>query len=114
MVTMRHDVRYLPLTPEIVSAHLAGQNFIGLYPLLPANDCHFLTADFDGVQAGEEPSSAEQVRLLLQPSLDDRALTREVDKGTQLGLRLERAIAIAAPGRTQLVTNGPPKTITTT
>jgi hypothetical protein len=47
----RHGVRYLPLTPEVVSAHLAGQNFIGLYPLLPANDCHFLAADFDGPTA---------------------------------------------------------------
>jgi superfamily II DNA or RNA helicase len=47
----RGGVRYLPLTPEVMAAHLAGEVFVGLYPLLTTNGCHFLAADFDGPAA---------------------------------------------------------------
>ena len=47
----RRSARYLPLTSEVVAAHLAGDLFIGLYPLLRDNSCWFLTADFDGAAA---------------------------------------------------------------
>ena len=43
--------RYLPLTEEVLSAHLSGQAFVGLYPLTRTNGCHFLVADFDGAGA---------------------------------------------------------------
>ena len=44
----RRSARYLPLTPEVIASHLAGEVFIGLYPLLSDNSCWFLVADFDG------------------------------------------------------------------
>ena len=44
----RRSARYLPLTPEVIAAHLAGDVFIGLYPLLSDSSCWFLVADFDG------------------------------------------------------------------
>ncbi|WSG44304.1 hypothetical protein OHA72_12550 [Dactylosporangium sp. NBC_01737] len=47
----RRAATYLPLTAEVVSAHLVGDVFIGLYPLLSDNSCHFLVADFDGPAA---------------------------------------------------------------
>ncbi|HEY5845839.1 MAG TPA: hypothetical protein VIT42_03505, partial [Microlunatus sp.] len=47
----RRSARYLPLTPEVIAAHLAGDVFIGLYPLLSDNSCWFLVADFDGGSA---------------------------------------------------------------
>ncbi len=47
----RKGATYLPLTAEAVSAHLVGDVFIGLYPLLTDNSCHFLVADFDGPAA---------------------------------------------------------------
>jgi len=47
----RGGVRYLPLTPEVMAAHLAGEVFVGLYPLLTTNGCHCLAADFDGAAA---------------------------------------------------------------
>src|SRR5438045_1173348 len=47
----RKKATYLPLTAEVVSAHLVGDVFIGLYPLLADNSCHFLVADFDGPAA---------------------------------------------------------------
>ena len=47
----RRFVRYLPLTPEVIAAHLVGDVFIGLYPLLSDNSCWFLVADFDGGSA---------------------------------------------------------------
>lgn len=47
----RKGANYLPLTAEVVSAHLVGDVFIGLYPLLTDNSCHFLVADFDGPAA---------------------------------------------------------------
>ncbi|MGI8457315.1 MAG: TOTE conflict system archaeo-eukaryotic primase domain-containing protein [Propionibacteriaceae bacterium] len=46
--TDRRSARYLPLTPEVIAAHLAGEVFAGLYPLLNDNSCWFLVADFDG------------------------------------------------------------------
>src|SRR5690348_4675641 len=47
----RRGATYLPRTAEVVAAHLVGDVFIGLYPLLPGNACHFLVADFDGPTA---------------------------------------------------------------
>ncbi|HET9650091.1 MAG TPA: DEAD/DEAH box helicase family protein [Microlunatus sp.] len=48
------DRRPLPLTKDVIAAHLHRdtQNvFIGLYPLLPDATCWWLAADFDGPQA---------------------------------------------------------------
>src|SRR5262249_9532242 len=47
----RKAASYLPLNAEVISAHLVGDVFIGLYPLLTDNSCHFLVADFDGPAA---------------------------------------------------------------
>jgi TOTE conflict system, Archaeo-Eukaryotic Primase domain len=47
----RKAASYLPLNAEVVSAHLVGDVFIGLYPLLADSSCHFLVADFDGPAA---------------------------------------------------------------
>jgi superfamily II DNA or RNA helicase len=46
---VRHAERdYLPLTSEVLSAHLSGQVHIGLYPLIDGDRCWWLAADFDG------------------------------------------------------------------
>lgn len=37
----------LPLTDEVVGAHLSGQATIGVYPLLQDDTCWFLACDFD-------------------------------------------------------------------
>jgi superfamily II DNA or RNA helicase len=42
------DQRYLPLTPEVLAAHLTGDVHIGLYPMLPDEQTSWLAADFDG------------------------------------------------------------------
>ncbi|BCY06298.1 DEAD/DEAH box helicase [Actinoplanes sp. L3-i22] len=47
----RRTAAYLPLTAEVVAAHLVGDVFMGLYPLLTDNTCQFLAADFDGSTA---------------------------------------------------------------
>lgn len=47
----RRHASHLPLTAPVLGAHLAGNTFIGLYPLLRDNTCHFLAADFDGPAA---------------------------------------------------------------
>jgi len=39
---------YLPLTKEVLRAHLSGEAHVGLYPLLDNDLCHWLAADFDG------------------------------------------------------------------
>jgi superfamily II DNA or RNA helicase len=41
----------LPLTSEVLEAHLRGDVFIGLYPLLRDATCWWLAADFDGTHA---------------------------------------------------------------
>lgn len=46
---VRHNDRdYLPLTAEVVTAHLSGDQHLGLYPLLDGDRCWWLAADFDG------------------------------------------------------------------
>ena len=47
----RRGAVYLPRTPGVVAAHLVGDVFMGLYPLLPGNMCQFVVADFDGATA---------------------------------------------------------------
>ena len=44
----RQDRQYLPLTDEVLTAHLSGELHIGLYPLLDGDRCWWLAADFDG------------------------------------------------------------------
>ena len=49
---VRHEDRdYLPLTPEVLTAHLTGEVHLGLYPLLDGDRCWWLAADFDGPAA---------------------------------------------------------------
>ena len=43
--------RYLPLTGNVIRAHLEGAQHLGLYPLLDGDLCHWLAADFDGPAA---------------------------------------------------------------
>lgn len=45
------DREYLPLTEEVLTAHLSGDAAIGLYPLLDSDRCWWLAADFDGPAA---------------------------------------------------------------
>lgn len=42
---------YLPLTGEVLAAHLSGKMHVGLYPLLDGDNCWWLAADFDGPDA---------------------------------------------------------------
>lgn len=49
---VRHEDRdYLPLTVEVLAAHLKGEVHIGLCPLLDGDKCWWLAADFDGPEA---------------------------------------------------------------
>lgn len=43
----RADAPYLPLTPEVIDAHLRGDAHIGLYPLSDDDTCWWIAADFD-------------------------------------------------------------------
>ncbi len=42
---------YLPLTEEVITAHLSGELELGLYPMLDGDQCCWLAADFDGPAA---------------------------------------------------------------
>jgi hypothetical protein len=53
-VTQRHphkDRDYLPLSNDVLPAHLPGDVHVGLYPLLEGDLCWWLAADFDGPMA---------------------------------------------------------------
>ena len=47
----RSERDYLPLTAEVLAAHLSGKMHIGLYPLMDGDRCWWLAADFDGADA---------------------------------------------------------------
>lgn len=44
----RPDREYLPLSDEVIAAHLSGERHVGLYPLLKGDACRVLVCDFDG------------------------------------------------------------------
>ncbi len=44
----RPDREYLPLSDEVIAAHLSGECHVGLYPLLKGDACRVLVCDFDG------------------------------------------------------------------
>ena len=47
-----HEKRdYLPLTADVLAAHLKGDAHVGVYPLLDGDRCWWLAADFDGPDA---------------------------------------------------------------
>ena len=47
-----HERRdYLPLTTDVLAAHLKGDVHVGVYPLLDGDRCWWLAADFDGQDA---------------------------------------------------------------
>jgi superfamily II DNA or RNA helicase len=47
-----HEKRdYLPLTADVLAAHLKGDAHVGVYPLLDGDRCWWLAADFDGQDA---------------------------------------------------------------
>ena len=47
-----HEKRdYLPLTADVLAAHLKGDVHVGVYPLLDGDRCWWLAADFDGQDA---------------------------------------------------------------
>jgi superfamily II DNA or RNA helicase len=47
-----HERRdYLPLTTDVLTAHLKGDAHVGVYPLLDGDRCWWLAADFDGQDA---------------------------------------------------------------
>lgn len=49
---VRHEDRdYLPLSKDVLRAHLTGKAHVGLYPLLDGDLCWWLAADFDGPMA---------------------------------------------------------------
>jgi hypothetical protein len=43
----RADAPYLPLTADVIAAHLRGDQHIGLYPLADDDTCWWVAADFD-------------------------------------------------------------------
>ena len=43
----RADAPYLPLTNDVLAAHLRGDHHIGLYPLADNDTCWWVAADFD-------------------------------------------------------------------
>lgn len=72
--TPRAQRQYVPLTDEVVAAHLEGRDTVGLYPLLADDTCHLLVCDFDkatwrlDVQAYVEAAEAAGVPTAVEVS----------------------------------------------
>ncbi|MFT7558345.1 MAG: hypothetical protein ACI93R_000239 [Flavobacteriales bacterium] len=52
--------QFTELNSDIIYRHLAGQQVVGLYPLLHDNTCYFLAADFDKGKCKEEVQAMSQ------------------------------------------------------
>lgn len=46
--------QFTEINDQVIYSHLAGQQVVGLYPLMQDNSCYFLAADFDKGQWREE------------------------------------------------------------
>jgi len=44
----------IPVTDEVIFAHLAGKHTVGIYPLLQNDTCHLLAVDFDEAEWRED------------------------------------------------------------
>lgn len=56
------------MTDEVIYDHLAGTITVGIYPLLPDNNCHFLAVDFDQAEwAADVNAFAEACRNVNVP-----------------------------------------------
>ena len=49
--------QFVPLSDEVFYDHLAGEQTIGVYPLLTDETCHFLAADFDDAEWRQDVSA---------------------------------------------------------
>jgi len=52
--------QFTEVNDQIIYRHLAGQQVVGLYPLMQDNTCYFLAADFDKGQWKEEVQAISQ------------------------------------------------------
>jgi DNA-binding CsgD family transcriptional regulator len=118
----RRAVTYLPLTADVIGGHLVGEAFIGLYPLLKDNTCHFLVADFDGpaamldalaytkaARAGGVGTVAVGPWGACLGVVHRRDSPRAVEVAYLLGARssgLQLAVSSCRPGRWAVVTAG--------
>ena len=111
----RETRKYLPLTDDVLRAHLKGEIVVGVYPLLRDETCWFLAADFDKATWGYDchafleacrqwrvPASLERSRsgkgghiwiffdsavpALLARKLGCALLTRTMEQRHQIGL----------------------------
>jgi hypothetical protein len=87
---IRHENRdYLPLSNDVLPAHLPGDVHAGLYPLVEGDLCWWLAADFDGPMAMlDAPAYLRAVLagegivvLLALPALTDSDLGRTASPG---------------------------------
>jgi hypothetical protein len=44
----------IPVSDAVLYSHLAGEQTVGIYPLLEDDSCHFLAVDFDGAEWRED------------------------------------------------------------
>ena len=107
----RRAVRYLPLRQEVIAAHLVGDVFVGLYPLLTDNSCRFLAADFDGpaamldALAYTKAARAQGVPTTLEISQSNRRVDRTmpcVDRRPRAGPAPRRSSRHRLPTTTRL------------
>ena len=57
-----HEKRdYLPLSADVLAAHLKGDAHVGVYPLLDGDRCWWLAADFDGKGRADRGADVRQV-----------------------------------------------------
>ena len=45
----KEDREYLPITDNVIEAHLSGEIIMGVYALTLEDKCHFIAADFDNM-----------------------------------------------------------------
>ncbi|MGY4103822.1 TOTE conflict system archaeo-eukaryotic primase domain-containing protein [Nocardia sp. R16R-3T] len=110
----RSEASYLPLTDEVVAAHLRGAHHIGLYPLGDDDTCWWVAADFDKDLPTQRPIRARYRYALPTRAIDRSAgsypaadrfeILRAADQSLRRGPDRHRG---ASPGRFTVDPEGP-------
>jgi len=87
----------LPLTAEVLQDHLTGRCTVGVYPLLPDENCHFLALDFDKAEWRRDVSAFRSV--CAQFEVPAYAETSRSGEGAHVWVFFEEAIPAAQARR---------------
>lgn len=89
-----HHRMLVPLSEDVIAQHLAGETTVGIYPLLAAEECWFVAADFD--KEGWQDDALAFAEVCRAHGLDPAFERSRSGKGGHVWLFFEGAVPARA------------------